>query len=116
MGIIRLEQMEFYAYHGHYEEEKVSGNVFYVDLEIEADLEKPSRSDNLNDTVNYQKAYEIVKTEMRSGSNLLENIANRILENIYASFHSINKCTVRISKVNPPVGGKLNRVSVTLSK
>ena len=57
MGLIRIEGMEFYAFHGHFPEERVVGNSFIIDLEIETDLSLPSKTDNLDDAVDYQKAY-----------------------------------------------------------
>ncbi len=116
MGMIHLESMEFYAFHGHYEEEQIVGNRFLVDLVIETDMQRPAASDELEDAVNYQEAYRLVKREMKKKSKLLENIANRILEAIFEEFSGISKATVTIRKMNPPVGGQMKAVSVTLSK
>jgi dihydroneopterin aldolase len=116
MGLIQIEGMEFYAFHGHYKEEQIVGNHFLVDLTIETDMEKPMKSDNLKDAVNYQRAYEIVKLQMEKKSHLLENIAGRILDAIYAELHGIKKVTVKVSKLNPPIGGKINSVSVVMTR
>jgi dihydroneopterin aldolase len=116
MGLIQIEGMEFYAFHGHFKEEQIVGNKFLVDLTIETDMEKPSESDNLRDAVNYQKAYEIVKLQMEKKSHLLENIAGRIIDSIYAEMEGIKRLTVKVSKMNPPVGGKANSVSVVMSR
>lgn len=116
MGEIHIEGMEFYSFHGHFKEEQIVGNKFLVDLIIETDMIKPMESDNLKDAVNYQKAYEIVKQEMQKKSHLLEHIAGRILNAVYAEMDGIKKVTVKVSKMNPPVGGKANSVSVIVSK
>jgi len=116
MGLICIENMEFYAYHGHFKEEQIVGNRFLVDLTIETDTDAPARSDNLKDAVNYQRAYEIVKREMEIKSHLLENIAGRILDVLYRELSGIQKATVRVSKMNPPMGGRIERVSVTMSR
>ncbi len=116
MGLIQIEGMEFYAFHGHFKEEQIVGNKFLVDLTIETDMEKPMASDSLKDAVNYQKAYEIVKQQMEKKSHLLEHIAGRILDALYAEMTGIRKITVKVSKMNPPMGGKINSVSVVLSK
>ena len=109
--------MEFYAFHGHYREEQIVGNKFLVSLTIEADLNKPAASDNLKDTINYFTAYRVVKEEMDKKSKLLENIAKRIIDAIYAQFDGIDKVTVKVSKMNPPMGGgRIEKVSVTLSR
>ena len=116
MGMIQIENMEFYAYHGHFKEEQIVGNRFLVDLSIETDMQVPAKSDDLNDALNYQVAYNIVKEEMQIKSHLLEHIAGRILGSLYQNFITIKKATVKVSKMNPPMGGKMDRVSVTLSR
>lgn len=116
MGLIQIEGMEFYAFHGHYKEEQIVGNRFLVDLTIETDMDKPMASDNLKDAVNYQRACEIVKMQMEKKSHLLENIAGRILDAIYSDLQGIKKVTVKVSKMNPPMGGKINSVSVVMTR
>ena len=116
MGLILIENMEFYAFHGHFKEEQIVGNRFLVDLTLETDMDKAMESDNLKDAVNYQIAYEIVKLQMEKNSHLLENIAGRILDALYAEMEGIKKATVKVSKMNPPIGGKINSVSVVLCR
>jgi len=117
MGKIIIEEMEFYAFHGHYREEQIVGNRFLVDLEIETDMAKPADSDRLDDAVNYQLAYQLIKKEMRrKKSNLLESIGKRILDAIYADLEGIRKATVRIRKMHPPLGGPVKSVGVTMSR
>jgi len=116
MGLIQIENMEFYSFHGHFKEERIVGNKFLVDLTIETDMKIPAESDNLKDAVNYQRVYEIVKQQMELKSHLLEHIAGRILDAIYAEMKGINKVTVKVSKLNPPMGGKIGSVSVILSR
>ena len=116
MGLIQIEGMEFYAYHGHFKAEQIVGNKFIVNLTIEADLEKAGKSDNLNDTINYQVMYELIQEEMKEKSHLLEHIASRVLDKLYANFEGIKKAVIKVSKVNPPMGGKIDQVSVMLTR
>jgi len=116
MELILIEGMEFYSFHGHYKEEQIVGNRFLVDLTIETDMSKPMESDNLKDALNYQRAYELVKMQMEQKSHLLEHIAGRILDALYSEMDGIKKATVKVSKMNPPMGGKINSVSVVMSK
>jgi 7,8-dihydroneopterin aldolase/epimerase/oxygenase len=116
MGLIQIENMEFYSFHGHYKEERIVGNKFIVDLTVETDMTIPAKSDNLKDAVNYQRLYEIVKIQMNMKSHLLEHIAGRILDAIYAEMKGIIKATVKVSKMNPPMGGKIEAVSVVISR
>jgi 7,8-dihydroneopterin aldolase/epimerase/oxygenase len=116
MGLIQIENMEFYSFHGHFKEERIVGNKFLVDLTVESDMKLPSETDNLKDAVNYQRVYEIVKQQMEVKSHLLEHIAGRILDAIYSEMEGIKKATVKVSKMNPPMGGKIGSVSVILSR
>jgi 7,8-dihydroneopterin aldolase/epimerase/oxygenase len=116
MGKIILEQMEFYAYHGCFQEEQIIGNRFIVNLELETNTAAAEISDKLSDTVNYQQVYNLVKAEMENKSHLLEHIARRIVDKVMSSFPVISGIKLRISKMNPPLGGKMNAVSVELSR
>jgi|SRR5664280_77917 len=116
MGLIQIEGMEFYSFHGHFKEEQIVGNRFLVDLTIETDMSKPRESDNLKDAVNYQQAYELIKMQMEQKSHLLEHIAGRILDAIFSEMEGVTKATVKVSKMNPPMGGKINSVSVVMSR
>ncbi|WP_047447724.1 dihydroneopterin aldolase [Alistipes sp. ZOR0009] len=115
-GIIEIENMEFYAYHGCFEEEAIVGNKFKVDLTIEMDAEVPSKTDSIGDAVNYQLAYNIVKREVAIRSHLLEHVGGRIIEGIYNELSGVQKVKVKVSKMNPPMGGAIEKVSVTLIK
>jgi dihydroneopterin aldolase len=116
MGQIKIESMEIYSFHGHFREEQIVGNKFIVDLAIETDMKVPSESDNLKDAVDYQRVYQIIKLEMEKKSHLLEHIAGRIIDAIYAEIKGIQKITVKVSKMNPPMGGKIGSVCVELTR
>ena len=116
-GIIEIEGMEFYAFHGCYKEEQIVGNRFLVDLTIETDMEKATKSDFIEDAVNYLKAYEIVKKQMKITSHILEHVAERIIDAVMDAFPSqISYVKVKVSKCNPPLGGCIQKVSVTLDR
>lgn len=113
-GIIELEGMEFKAYHGCLEQEKIRGNSFTVDFRGELDLSAAAESDNLNDTLNYGEIYEIVAEEMSIPSELLENVAGRIVKAIEKRFPQVVSFSVRVSKKRPPVDGVAQWSRVTL--
>jgi len=108
--------MEFYSYHGCFEAENIAGNFFKVDIRLEANLVNSSLSDKLEDTVNYQRVYELIAEEMKIQSKLLENVCHRIIDKLYKTFKEISKIRVKVSKLNPPMGGKIEKVSVTIEK
>jgi len=114
MGKIILAGMEFFAYHGCFKEEQLIGTRFIVDLCVETDTSAAEQSDHLTDTVNYVSLFNVVKTEMEQRSNLLEHVALRIIKAINFHFPSITGMDLSISKLNPPVGGKMRQVIYTI--
>lgn len=106
--------MEFYAYHGVWDEEQKIGNRYEVDLHIEADLDSSALSDRLQDTVDYGSAYRIVAEEMKISSRLLEHVAHRILTRLRQAYPQAGKLEIQVSKFNPPVGGVVKRSKITL--
>lgn len=116
MALIELEEMEFRAHHGCYKEERIVGSSFLVNFSFDIQTSEAEKSDNLNNTVNYQTIYILVKEEMVKPSHLLEHVARRILDRICGQFPGIKKAIIKVSKMNPAVGGKIKCVSITLEK
>ena len=107
--------MEFYAYHGCFKEEQIIGTKFRVDLFIESDTSEAEKTDDLSKTINYQTVFQIVKAQMQIKSKLLEHVGRRILDELKANFPEIENAKIKISKLNPPLGGKMENVSLTLN-
>lgn len=116
MSTIAIEGMEFFSYHGHFEEEMVIGTNFILDLYFETDTSKAERSDDLEDTVNYLSVYLTVKKQMEQSSLLIENVARRIVDALFDEYAAIESIKLKFKKVNPPLGGKMNGVSIVLEE
>jgi dihydroneopterin aldolase len=115
MAKIEIENMHFYAHHGCYEEERKIGTNFTVDCCLECDIITAAKEDELSKTINYQTVYLLIQQELKKTSLLLENIAYRIIVKIQQQFPQIKHVEVKIRKLNPPIGGKIEAVSITLS-
>jgi 7,8-dihydroneopterin aldolase/epimerase/oxygenase len=111
MGTILLEGMEFFSFHGCFKEEQIIGTKFIVDLQIESDTSIPEDSDHLRDTVDYVALYQCVRKEMEQKSHLLEHVAKRIVTAIHKDFPAVWFIGLKIAKINPPMGGKMQQVS-----
>ncbi|MCE2613589.1 dihydroneopterin aldolase [Flavobacteriaceae bacterium D16] len=114
MGIVRVENIRLYAYHGCLKEEAVIGSDYRVDVSVEADLNKAANSDDLKHTVDYVHIHQIVKEEMKIRSKLLEHVGKRILDRIFKEIELVSDAKVVVSKINPPIGGNVQQVSVEL--
>jgi len=114
MSWISIEGMEFHSYHGCFKEERVIGTRFIVDLWFEADTSAAEKSDNLKDTIDYQAVYQLVKGQMEESSHLLEHVGRRILDVFHSKYPQVIRSKVKVSKLNPPLGGKIHSVNVTI--
>lgn len=105
---IRLEGMLFYGHHGVDPAEKSLGQRFIVDVELERDLRKAGRTDDLHDTVNYAHVYRIAKQVMEGSSkNLIEAVAEEIARRIAASCSDVEAIRVRVRKPDVPIKGSV---------
>ncbi len=116
MGIIKVENIRVFAYHGCLKEETKIGSDYLVDLEVEADLQQSAISDSLKDTVDYVFLNKIVREEMLKPTHLLETVAKRILIRIFKEDQIVKKATVWVSKLNPPIGGDVEKVTIKMTE
>ncbi len=116
MGIIKVENIRVYAYHGCLKEETKIGSDYRVDLKIKADLQKSASSDALKDTVDYVFLNKIIVEEMAIPSALLEKVAKRILDRVFAEDKLVSIATVAVSKLNPPIGGDVEMVTIEMTE
>ncbi|MCG1035261.1 dihydroneopterin aldolase [Polaribacter sargassicola] len=116
MGIIQVNNIKLFANHGCLEEEAKIGSEYRVDVEVKADLKRSSRTDKLADTVDYVHLNHIVKEEMAIRSELLEEVAQRILDRFFREIRMIRRATVSVAKINPPIGGNVAEVAIILTK
>ena len=114
MGIIRIEDIRCYAYHGCMEEEAVVGTNFSVDVEIKTDLSLSAKSDLLADTIDYVAVSKLVQEEMAVKSKLIEHVTQRILNRLMKDFPSVESSKVIVVKHAAPINGEVKRVCVTL--
>jgi dihydroneopterin aldolase len=113
---ITLNNIRVYAYHGCLAEETKIGSDYRVDLSVEADLDRSAETDKLEDTVDYVHLNKIVKEEMSQPSKLLEHVAKRILDRVFLELPPVISSWVKVAKLNPPLGGDVEDVNITLSR
>ncbi|MCG8327905.1 MAG: dihydroneopterin aldolase [Chitinophagales bacterium] len=118
MAIIALEGMHFFAYHGYYDEEQILGNEFVLDVLVDVNIMMAARTDDLYagfdpedkrpTTANYETIYLICKMEMKEPARLLETLVDRIAESIEDHFDNVKGVLVRLRKLHPPLGGRVD--------
>lgn len=113
MGLITVEGIRVFAYHGHLKEEAFLGGHFIVNVWVTADTSEVERTDDLKDTIDYVKIIEIVKEQMAIRADMIEVPAKRIADTIL-SLNKVQKVKVELEKIQPPIDAAFDKISVTI--
>jgi len=116
MGLITIKNIRVFANHGCLPEETVIGSHYRVDLIVKSKLSQSAQSDDLKDTVDYVLLHQIVVEEMGVSSKLLETVGSRIINSIFKKIKIVQRVTVSVSKLNPPIGGDVEMISIKMTE
>jgi len=116
MGYIILSNVRTYSFHGCMDEEEKIGAEFRTDIKVKTNMAQAAETDNLQFGLDYTRLNEIVLVEMKIRAKLMETVALRIIKKIFNEFDIAEKVEVKVTKLNPPVGGNIEAVSVILKK
>ena len=114
MFTISLHNLIFYSFHGVHEEEKVLGNNYKVNVAITFNTNEEITA--LEQTINYELVYDIIKKRMDIPAKLLETLAQDLAQKIYDFDNRIASINVSIEKKNPPITNIRGSVSVNYKK
>ncbi|MFL9845168.1 dihydroneopterin aldolase [Flavobacterium rhizosphaerae] len=116
MGVIKLKNIRTFSYHGCLVEESKIGSDYVINLEVKTDLRKAKETDELADTVDYVHLNRIVTEEMAIRSKLLEHVGQRIVKRIFGELPAVSRIKVAVSKINPPIGGDVEAVTIEIEE
>ena len=111
---IRLDGIYVRAFHGCYDLEQQVGNRFRVDIVIRTPLGDLPATDDVAQAVNYLTVFEIVQRTMQRTQRTIEAAASNVIAAIKEAFPQIVEVECTVAKIAPPLGGKIDKVSVTL--
>ena len=114
MYTIHLHHLEFFAFHGLYEEERLLGNKFIVNVDV--DFTSAQTITSIAETIDYTAIYEIVKKRMLLPTELIEVVAEEIISAVHLQFPQVQNVKISIQKSSPPVIGFKGNVGVSLQK
>jgi dihydroneopterin aldolase len=114
MGIINVTGIKMHAYHGCLPEESVIGGNYIVDVELHTDFDEAAQSDKLVGTIDYVDVNRIVEEEMAIRSKLIEHAGQRIVNRLKAELLTLKKVQVKVVKLNPPINGNVDNVSIII--
>ena len=113
---VKVENLKIYAFHGCMEEEKVIGSYYVVNIEADCYVGNDAFNDMISETVDYVDLARIAKREMLTRSKLLEAVVKRIIDRSFEEISVLNKISVTVSKLNPPINADVEAVSVTMEE
>lgn len=111
---INIEGINLYGYHGCLEEEGKIGGHYIVDVYMTTDFTEAAETDDLHKTIDYCAVYEIAKAEVAIRSKLIEPVADRIFKRMKSEFPALKTLHVKLTKLLPPIGGDVEKVSVEI--
>src|SRR6202008_2308558 len=106
---INIEGIKLYAYHGCLDEEALIGGNYIVDVYLQTDFTEAAETDDLSKTVDYCKGYELVKGEMSIRSKLIEQVGQRISDQLKKRFPTVLSHRVKVTKLLPPMNGNVEK-------
>lgn len=112
--IIELKEVRLFGYHGLYPEEKKNGGEYKISLSLS--FYPGKKINSLNETINYELLFDLLKVEMQQPRELLETLCMDITEKIHEKFTSVKKLKIEIVKLEPPIAGMNGSVSATYLK
>ncbi len=114
MHKITVEGIKVYAYHGCLKEEAKIGTNYIVDVTMETDFTEAAKTDDLSKTIDYVTVFNIVKAQMAIRSKLIEQVGQRIVNELKKELKGLKKINVKVTKLNPPMNGNVERVSIVI--
>jgi 7,8-dihydroneopterin aldolase/epimerase/oxygenase len=117
MSLLALEGMRFHAFHGTYPAERILGTEFVVDIQVKVpNANKAAAKDDIALTLNYESVYQICQMEMQEPRNLIETVVTAIMERMKHQFEGMEALRVRVRKLNPPLGGRVDAAVIEMTE
>jgi 7,8-dihydroneopterin aldolase/epimerase/oxygenase len=115
---VALHGVQFFAFHGFYPEEQLTGNNFIVDVEVEFLQQHHFSTDEISQTVNYERLYAIAEQHMATPRKLLETVVQGMVDDIKEAYPFVETIRASLKKLNPPLKGDVacSLVEITYRK
>lgn len=111
---MEINGLRLFARHGVMEQERITGNIFQLDIHLRYPMDEALKNDRLEGTLNYAEAVEVAREVMATPSALLEHVAMRLKTALTGRFPLIAGGKIRVAKLTPPIPAELDSVAVTI--
>jgi len=117
MDQIKIENLEIYAYHGVFQDEKQNGQPFYLNVTMHTDLRRAGQTDDLTASTHYGEVAFLLKEKMTETSyDLIERVAEVCAEAILLQFPLVRAVDLEVRKPNAPIPMTFESVSVVIHR
>ena len=104
-----------FGYHGFFDDERENGQGFLVDAILDLDLSKASRSDLLEDTIDYSAVADLIRAQIVGPPvSLIEKLAGQIGDAILHDFPKVESVRITVHKPDAPVAVKVRDIAVSI--
>ncbi len=117
MDQIKIENLEIYAYHGVFSEEKQKGQKFYINATLDTDLRKAGKTDDLTTSTHYGEVALLLYQKMTEQSyDLIERAAEVCAEAVLLQFPLVRSIALELRKPEAPIPLSFGSVSVVIKR
>ncbi len=117
MDQIEIKDLEVYAYHGVFTEEKEKGQPFYVTAVLYMDLRPAGEADDLTLSTHYGEVALTIRSAMESQSfDLIEAAAEHCAREVLLQYPLVRSLDLKVSKPQAPIPVPFGDVSVTIHR
>ena len=112
-----LRGIEAHGHHGVFEDERLAGQRFVVDVDWWIETGAAVGEDDLDSTLCYRQLFATV-VEIMTGPPcaLIETLADRIVTALFDRFPEIAATTVTVHKPDAPIVGRFADLGVSMSR
>ena len=107
-GTLIFNSIKLYGYHGIHKEEALVGTFFTITIKAVLKADFAKEVPNLENSVNYEALYNVLKNTFQQREDLIETVALNIYKALKKQFVQVQKWTVSIEKQNPLGVGSFN--------
>lgn len=114
---IEIKGLFGFGYHGLFDDERENGQRFLVDAKLEIDLTTASKSDLLDDTVNYSAICDLIFEKLVGPPvTLIEKLAGQIADLILDRYPKVKSVKITLHKPDAPVAVNVDDISVSIER
>ena len=115
MDKIYLKDIEIFANHGVFQEEKTLGQKFILSLELSLDIKEAATTCDLTKSVHYgELCHKVIDVFQKENCNLIETVVNKVAMFILDNYYMVKAVKVNLKKPWAPIGRHLDDAAVEM--